>query len=574
MKTRRETLEFLLEDKVKLATVSGIFTTKVSIIELVDRDFFDIDLITTKSYQVLPNHGNREPIIAEQSVGNFGNAVGLRNPGMEQGHLELSELRKRRNLRCPLIVSLSANSIDDFITLVKRFEDVADMLELNFSCPHASPGYGSSIGAYPKVVREYMEKIRGVTRAILIPKLTPNADDIGKIAVTAIEAGADGISAINTVGPVEYIEPHTQKTILYNPKAHKGGKSGEWIRDIAQEKVREIRDAIGDGIPIIGMGGITTGKDVKRMRDAGANVFGLGSVFARVSMDKRRDFVAFLKKDIEFGTNLADLYVSRERLAEYKPHRINKITEKDENLRIFELDGTMDYDASQFAFLWVPDVGEKPFSIARGNPLTFVVRKQEYVPGEKGLVTHALFGLKEGEEMMVRGAYGADIRDNLSDNAYIIAGGTGIAVVPKLVQRLSKQEKSVTVYHGVTSPQQGMFEEEIERYGKYRLVVDPSPEQKGEVIRVMQRDLERRDLSNSCFYNIGPVHFMDLAIKTQQGIGIDPAHIYASIETNNMCGIGMCGECECGGRLTCQQGTFFSKRYLDEHKINILEFGE
>lgn len=204
-KQKEEVMKFLLEDRIKLGTVSGIFTTKPNLIQWVDENIPEIELITTKSYQVLPNPGNREPIIVEMGVGSYGNAVGLKNPGMEQGYRDLVELRKRHNLRSYLNVSLSASSIDDFILLIKKFEDVGDMLELNFSCPHAKPGYGSSIGSNPKVVREYMEALRKSTNALLLPKLTPNVDNIGEIAKAAVDAGADGIAAINTVGPEVFI---------------------------------------------------------------------------------------------------------------------------------------------------------------------------------------------------------------------------------------------------------------------------------------------------------------------------------------------------------------------------------
>ncbi|GAG37882.1 unnamed protein product, partial [marine sediment metagenome] len=245
----------------------GIFTTKPSLIEWVDKNIPEIELITSKSYQVKPNPGNKGPIIVEHSVGNFGNAVGLRNPGMDKGHEDLVELRENHNLRSYLNVSLSANSINDFIKLVLKFEDIADILELNFSCPHAKKGFGSSIGSDAKIVQEYMEELRKTTKTLLIPKLTPNVDNIGEIAITALNAGADGISGINTADPIVYIEPNSRKPILYNPNAHKGGKSGEWIKKLTLEKLKEVREAIGPNIPIIGMGGITTGQDVREIRD-------------------------------------------------------------------------------------------------------------------------------------------------------------------------------------------------------------------------------------------------------------------------------------------------------------------
>lgn len=596
MKTKQQILDFFKEDRIKFGTVSGILTTKPNLIEWVDQNIPEIELITSKSYQVNPNPGNREPIFIEMAVGDFANAVGLKNPGMEQGYKDLAELQKRHNLRSILNVSLSANSIEDFITLVKKFEDIADILELNFSCPHAIPGYGSSIGCDAAVVAEYMKEIRKVTSALLFPKLTPNTKNIGEIAKAAVETGADGISAINTVGPDVHVEPHTGQPILYNPKGHKGGKSGGWIKEIAVEKIREVREAVGPDIPIIGMGGVTTGEDVVKMREAGADVVGIGSVTARVRQSLLPKFFAALKRDADvttpspslkrrgdvspplrgwvrggaIGQSTADQYPTKERLAEYKSFKIKKIIEKVEGLKIFELDGQMDYRASQFAFIWVPDVGEKPFAIAKAEPLTFIVREREYDPeNKKGVVTHAIFQLQEGDEMMARGIYGADAPDSSKNNAYIVAGGTGIAIVPKLTEKLEKQGKKVVVYCGAKHKHEAAFGEEIANCASYIPVPDNGVIAR--VLEVMKEDLKKENINDTCFYNVGPVPLMSRAMEIQKKLGADAKDIFVSLETNNMCGMGVCGECECGGVLTCQEGTFFSLDFFESKKIDILK---
>ena len=112
----------LLEPKkVKLATVSGVVTTKPSLITYVDTHL-PMEVITTKSFQVFPNEGNREPIICEVEAGNFGNSVGLRNSGMKIALKEIQELRKNHTFRALLNISLSASTVEDFITLVGAFE--------------------------------------------------------------------------------------------------------------------------------------------------------------------------------------------------------------------------------------------------------------------------------------------------------------------------------------------------------------------------------------------------------------------------------------------------------------------
>ena len=571
-KNKKEVLDFFQKDGVKLTIVSGIVTTKPNLIKWVDQNIPEIGMITSKSYQIEPTEGNREPIIVEQSVGNFGNAVGLRNPGMEQGYRDLRKL-KEHGLKAILNVSLAAKKAEDFIILIKKFEDIADIFELNFSCPHAESGFGSSIGSNKEIVKDYLQKIRKVTNSLLFPKLTPNVENIGEIAQVCIDQGADGIVAINTVGPELYIEPHTKKAILFNPQGHQGGKSGDWIKEIALEKIKEIREAIGSEIPIIGMGGVSCASDVIKMQNAGANVVGIGSVLARVKMEDRKTLFRLLKEDVENGSDKATNLLNKERLAQYKPYKITKIIDKTETLRIIQLEGKIDYQASQYVFLWVPDVGEKPFAIASNKPLSFVIRKKPYDKKQnKGLVTHALFNLKDGQELLIRGVYGKEAPILKNKNAVLVVGGSGIALVPALVKKLHQEGKNIVVYYGVKDQEEVIFEEKISQYAQFVPVADEGV--LARVLNVVKEDLLKKSkdfFANTTVYNIGSTLMMNRAITEQEEIGIAKENILLALETKTMCGIGLCGECECGGKLLCHEGTFVSKAFIDKNEINILD---
>ncbi|MBP5161675.1 MAG: dihydroorotate dehydrogenase, partial [Spirochaetales bacterium] len=234
-----------LEHKLHLATVSGVATTKPDLIRWFERNVPDVEIITTKSFQVRPNPGNREPVICETEEDNFGNSVGLRNPGMEVALPQLEKLRQEGLSRW-LNVSVSADNPDDFTTLVRDFDHVADSIELNFSCPHAKAGFGASIGVDKNIASDYVRKIcqdYPERKSLLFIKLTPNVDNIGEIAKAVIDAGADGITAINTVGPVLHVDPACGKPILQNALGGNGGKSGSWVYDRAIEAIREIRAA-------------------------------------------------------------------------------------------------------------------------------------------------------------------------------------------------------------------------------------------------------------------------------------------------------------------------------------------
>ena len=204
--------------EVKLSTVSGVASTKPSLIKFFDTLVPSVDIITTKSFQVKPNSGNREPIITEDNLGTWGNSVGLRNPGMDEAVKEIKYLRKER-LNKWLNISLSADNEDDFITLVNAFSPYADSVELNFSCPHAKKGFGASIGSDINIASSYTKKINEATKnreCLLFIKLTPNVPNIGEIAKAVVSSGSDGIVAINTVGPVDHIDKVSGKPILQN----------------------------------------------------------------------------------------------------------------------------------------------------------------------------------------------------------------------------------------------------------------------------------------------------------------------------------------------------------------------
>ncbi|MEW5817436.1 MAG: hypothetical protein AB1798_18825, partial [Spirochaetota bacterium] len=277
--------------------------------------------------------------------------------------------------------------------------------------------------------------------------------------------------------------------------------------------------------------------------------------------------------------------------AEYRPFRINRIIGKsdiaDENnvnddLRVFELDGIKDFSASQFAFLWIPGVGEKPFSIVWNKPLTFLIRKKEYDPGrKKGLVSHALFLLKKGDTIMVRGVYGKGISQPLKKNIYILAGGTGAALIPGLVQHFSQGGNKITIFLGVKNDQElNLINNEIiskanTAAGKYSECISvPDNGKSGRVLdifysRFTDPPVSLEEISDSVFYNMGPAQFMKKAGELERDLGATPNVIYFALETNTMCGIGLCGECVCGEKRTCKDGTFLSLKYLEKHSLDI-----
>lgn len=563
-----------------LATVSGVLSTKPNLIRFC-ADELGFGFVTTKSFQVLPNPGNREPVLCEPELGCFGNSVGLRNCGMEQAVKELKELRSSWKTDSILNVSLSASNPEDFISLLKGFEELADCFELNFSCPHASAGFGASIGCDPAIASGYVKTIKKALPDCTVPifvKLTPNVEDIGAIAAAVIEAGADGITAINTVGPKVYIEPHSGKPILQNKLGGKGGMSGSWVFPRALECIGQIRKAVGEEIPIIGMGGVMTGSQAAELVRTGADIIGIGSACGMLEQDDLKPFFQNLASDAlncirGKETDKTSSFLRKKRALEYEAKTIVKIEKESEDIIIITLNGKCKFEAGQFVFLWIPGAGEKPFSLAEADPISLIIKK-------RGPFTEALFELKEGDTIYMRGLYGKGIKPPKTENALLIAGGTGIAVLPALAKRLKKQGTLISTYVGTSEEIKKKEPNGIEKIliecGAYKKVADNGVI--GRVLNQFQKDNiegntglpiqgKAENMGKPDFfaaYLVGPMIFMRRASEILLKMGVRKNQIFMSLEMNTMCGVGICGECSCGNILTCKKGTFVSLDKIDD----------
>jgi dihydroorotate dehydrogenase electron transfer subunit len=556
---------------VLLSTVSGVASTKPQLIKYFDREAEGLSIITTKSFQVTVNPGNREPVICETEAGVFGNSVGLRNPGLEQALYELQELRKEHSMRTLLNVSLSANTIEDFIILVKAFDEVADLVELNFSCPHVSAGYGAAIGCDPNIASEYVRQIKAATpecKAPLFIKLTPNVEDIGHIAKVTMEAGADGLVAINTVGPIVHIDPVSGTPILQNNLGGKGGLSGKAVYADAVNAIRSIRKAVGPDVPLIGMGGVFTAEQVAEMVRAGSDAVGIGSALGCVDQRHWPSYLDALKVQAEAILNDSSCevdaasYLIEERQMAYRRHTVLEVERYGSSTAIITLDGSLECKAGEFAFLWLPQVGEKPFSVAHNKPLTFVVK-------ERGPFSKALCALKVGDDLYVRGLYGAELENTPTERALLVGGGTGVAVLPSLAEKLQGQGTAMTILIGTSEESGGkaLLEDTLSPYGPFSCIAD-----EGRPGRVLDLLDEIELAADQAAYLVGPEIFMAIAARKLLARGLAEENLYLSMERMTLCGIGMCGECACGDRLTCRWGTFMNYAYLAREAPELIAY--
>jgi len=237
------------------------------------KDFYDINILgsfsmkgTTKDERF----GNPTPRIAECTSGMI-NSVGLQNPGVDFV-VEKQFPMMKNYFKKPIVANISGFSIDEYVYCAKKIdkEDQVGIIEINISCPNVHNG-GMSFGTDPKSAAEVTKAVKAVTTKPVYMKLTPNVTNIVEIAKACEDAGADGISMINTLLGMR-IDLKTKKPIIANKM---GGFSGPAIFPVAVRMVYQVYDAVK--IPIIGMGGISTAKDVIEMMLAGATAVQIGS---------------------------------------------------------------------------------------------------------------------------------------------------------------------------------------------------------------------------------------------------------------------------------------------------------
>ncbi len=224
--------------------------------------------VTTKSIGKEPRKGHPNPTVLEFDSWVM-NAVGLPNPGYENFKEEI----KIAKGQVPVIASIFAGNPEDFALVAKEMGD-ADAIELNISCPNLAPRecFGQAIGKNPDLSYEVVKAVKKVVKIPVITKLTPNVNDIKVIAEAVERAGTDIISAINTVGPGMIIDIETTKPVFANKFA---GLSGPAIHPIAVKCVYDIYETVK--VPIIGIGGVSHGKDAIEMVMAGASAVGIGT---------------------------------------------------------------------------------------------------------------------------------------------------------------------------------------------------------------------------------------------------------------------------------------------------------
>lgn len=227
--------------------------------------------VTTKSIWLTPHQGHKNPVMLGTEH-YFINAVGVPDAGIQKAKEEL--LIYKKNTNKPLIANIIASSETDYGLITEAITELQpDLIEVNISCPNIEDELGKPLACSRIKAAEVTKICKSKTHIPLIIKMSPNVEDPVSIAKACQDAGADGLCCFNTFGPGMIIDLETRMPILANKV---GGVSGPAIKPLVLKMVNDIYKAVN--IPIIGTGGVLTGKDVLEMMMCGATLVGVGTM--------------------------------------------------------------------------------------------------------------------------------------------------------------------------------------------------------------------------------------------------------------------------------------------------------
>lgn len=510
---------------------SGIVTTEVSTIEKIANEIPEIGILTTKSIGPELRVGYREPIIAQIAPLSFINAVGLTNPGVEEFRKRISKIKIPRDKF--LLISIFGGNEKEFRGVAETLFDFADGFELNISCPHTEK-YGQTIGKDTAILEKIVKSISSLGKPVFV-KISPNLD-VKETVKATLKGGASGITAINTRGPELFLKEGYP--VLSNKV---GGISGRAILELGLKCVKEIRNLTD--LPIIACGGISTAEDLRRYKMAGANFFGIGSALSGMNAEEMKQYFHQLLIDFWKGTDETVSFLKEKLNTEYQKYTVRENKFLAEDLFLLKLNKEIEIEPGQFIFAWLPEKGEKPFSVFDDDPLTLLIKK-------RGCFTQELSRLKGGDILYIRGPYGNSLK--LNGKTLLVGGGTGIA---GLYLFAKKYQNTISLL-GAKDKNHLAYLEEFKKLSKETYLSTENGEmgRRGLVTDILSEILEKT--KPECCLNCGPEPMVKTAIEIEKKF-LEPEKIYSSIEFLTKCGIGLCGSCATSkGYRSCVDGTF------------------
>ena len=356
--------------------------------------------------------------------------------------------------------------------------------------------------------------------------------------MAAAEAGADALSAINTLGGP-------------NPELSNGfgGLSGAAIFPATLDAVSRLRRTVS--LPFFVMGGIRGASDIRQLTLIDPGFFyAIGTALGGLDSEEIRDYFHQLEVDLAAGTDLATERTLNRRLMDYRPFTVAEVQQYGESIRLIKFRENIAAGIGQFVFLKVGNAMSKPFSVASN------VERLELVVRRVGPMTAKAFELKVNDVVRIRGPYGHHEQLPADRPVYFVGAGCGIAPVHHAARKHPGPKRFVI---GTVTAGELVYLDALREMGEVSVSTDDgSAGVRGYVSDVLRRALAEQRPERPCFFNCGP----EVAMKAVDAVERDyapPTDIYHLVERMTSCGVGICGKCSVpSGERACVDGPLFS----------------
>jgi dihydroorotate dehydrogenase (NAD+) catalytic subunit len=321
--------------------------------------------------------------------------------------------------------------------------------------------------------------------------------------------------------------------------------SGKGILPIGLKCVREITAVVE--VPIIGGGGMNSTDDVRAYQQAGAFIFSMGSAAVTgMSTPELKTYFECLRQDLENGSNQAVSLTKSVNLS-FKKIRLVENHSLTDDFSVLVFDHAVAIQPGQFVFVWIPGVGEKPFSVLDDEPFTLAIQ-------QRGCFTRALCDLQKEDAVYIRGPYGMPVELPEKIKPVLVCGGCGLAAV----YQIAREMRGCDLYLGAKTAEYLFYLDKARDVANVHVATDDGSQgYHGFVTDLLQRQLQQPIPDQPLvFYNCGPEAMVETAVELEQCY--TPAqNIYNSIDYVTKCGVGVCGSCTApDGRRACVDGPF------------------
>jgi len=262
-----------------------------------------------------------------------------------------------------------------------------------------------------------------------------------------------------------------------------------------------------------------------------------------------------LQNDIEFGSNKARGGLNLELDMDFAPYKVVSNEPVCDDITVVTLDGNINIQPGEYVFVWIPGVGEKPFSCLTDAPLRLAVI-------DVGQFTSACYKLQPGDDVYIRGPHGAPVMPKEDANIICVAGGTGLAAVYQIARDFGSDENPAQIFAGARSAERLYFTDECREIAEVHIATDDGSAgfsgRVPEALRAYLETLDSETLARTEFYNCGPEPMIHAAEAVQRDF-VDSAQMFSAIDYTTKCGVGICGACASpDGRRICVDGPFIN----------------